>query len=192
MAEHRVVYTDVVYFGLAREVQPHETPYLDMPGAVVVDSKFIVSNEWQDKALRTCVNLCHPMYADVLPIVDLANDFVQRHRPTRAAAPAMPLLALCRPRHTGTGTAGSGRGAGACGAEDSVVVDDVPPDTYASLPATAATLLCDYDDDALDVCGGVGGGVGETDLQVSSRFTRLGLERIIVVDPATVTPVAAI
>jgi hypothetical protein len=190
MAEHKVVYNDVVYFGLAREMQPHETPCLDMPGAVVVDSKFIVSNEWQDKALRTCVNLCHPMYADVLPIVDLANDFVQRHRPTRAAAPAMPMLALCRPRHTGTGTAGSGRGGG-CAVEDSVVVDDVPPDTYASLPATAATLLCDYDyDDDLDVCGG--GGVGETDLQASSRFTRLGLERIIVVDPATVTPVAAI
>jgi hypothetical protein len=190
MAEHRVVYNDVVYFGLAREVQPHETP-----GAVVVDSKFIVSNEWQDKALRTCVNLCHPMYADVLPIVDLANDFVQRHRPTRAAAPAMLMLALCRPRHTGTGTAGSGRGAGAGaggGAEDSVVVDDVPPDTHASLPATLATPLCDYDFDDLDVCGGGGGGVGETDLQASSRFTRLGLERIVVVDPATVTPVAAI
>jgi hypothetical protein len=73
-------------------------------------------------------------------------------------------------------------------------VDDVPPDTYASLPATVATPLCDYDYDfdLLDVCGGGGGGVGETDLQASSRFTRLGLERIVVVDPATVTPVAAI
>ena len=144
----------------------------------------------QDKALRTCVNLYHPAHADVQHIVDLCNDFVQRHRQARAAAPAMPMLALCRGQP----------GAPWSGVEECAVVDVDPPDATASLPAVTATPLRAYVDgddrgDAGDALGAApgrvchGGACGS--VRATPRFSRLGLERLVVVDPATVTVVPA-
>jgi hypothetical protein len=84
--EHRVIYNDVRYFGLDHEYVYHGSEYEKK-------SKFIVSNEWQDKALMTGVNFCEKYYSFKY-IVEYINDFIQKALVVRAhnAIHAFPML----------------------------------------------------------------------------------------------------
>jgi hypothetical protein len=62
----------------------------------VEESKFVVSNEWQDKALRTGVNFCHESLCDFRFVVDHINDFIQQAKVEANSVPvtsrAYPML----------------------------------------------------------------------------------------------------
>jgi hypothetical protein len=66
--EYRVHYQDCLYFGLEYDQEDD-----------ILMSKFVVSNEWQDKALSTGINFatteCQFQY-----IVKYINHYIQQHR----------------------------------------------------------------------------------------------------------------
>jgi hypothetical protein len=62
----------------------------------IEESKFIVSNEWQDKALGTGVNFCHRHFSDFHYVIEHINDFIQKAKVDANAVPevanAYPML----------------------------------------------------------------------------------------------------
>lgn len=71
--EHNIIYKKCNYFGLEPEyirTNTKQTSYTK-------ESRFIISNEWQDKALFSGVNFYHKYFCDFHYIVDHINDFIQ-------------------------------------------------------------------------------------------------------------------
>ena len=74
--ERTVQYHDCRYFGIGTEYVPINTRRI-LRSRFAKMSKFIVSNEWQDKALQTGLNLFHKNYEDFVHIVNYINNVIQ-------------------------------------------------------------------------------------------------------------------
>lgn len=70
-----VIYYDCNYFGL-----DYEYVYSSLDEIPKKESKFVVSNSWQDKAIASGLNLYHPEFEDFQYIVEIINDFIQENR----------------------------------------------------------------------------------------------------------------
>jgi hypothetical protein len=96
--ERKVVYKNCGYFGLERERIPLTENNESAVRDFLEESKFVVSNEWQEKALGTGVNFCHKAFADFHFVVELVNDFIQKAKVDANAVPevahAYPMLHL--------------------------------------------------------------------------------------------------
>lgn len=75
--EHVVIYKNCQYFGLDYD----DILQFDHNDNVqhVIQSRFIVSNEWQDKTLRTGVNLFYKTFQDFKYVIETVNDFIQEN-----------------------------------------------------------------------------------------------------------------
>jgi hypothetical protein len=93
-----VVYKNCGYFGLESERVPSPKITESECNDLNEESKFIVSNEWQDKALGTGVNFCHKAFADFHFVVEFINEFIQKAKVDANAVPevtqAYPMLRL--------------------------------------------------------------------------------------------------
>lgn len=133
--EHTVVYRNITYFGLSKEknyTDPNEPEFME-------ESKFIVSNAWQDKALRTGVNFCHPDFMDFQFVAVHVNDFIQRHRQEMSHCDvprAFLMLQVDDSVRQHSASAGAGAGIGA-----NCPYDMPPPAVASYIPVTQ----CLYD-----------------------------------------------
>lgn len=87
--EHITIYHNIQYFGLDHDEIVYGRRH-------ILQSRFTLSNEWQDKALNTGVNLLYSGFRDFQYIVDLVNDFIQANKVREHLIPdvahAFPLL----------------------------------------------------------------------------------------------------
>jgi len=111
--EYAVIYHDCRYFGIQAEYNQLNT----RTNKFVKMSKFVVSNEWQDKAIDTGINLFYEKYKDFEYIVDFINNFIQLSisQILPHDSRAIPLLRVIRDRQL----------------PSSVYEDDNSPDTNA-------------------------------------------------------------
>jgi hypothetical protein len=95
--EHAILYRDCCYFGLETEKVYTSATRRDL---YVEETKFVISNEWQDKALGTGINFYRSKYSDFAYIVEYINDFIQRTKVEAQVVPdavrAYPMLKLVR------------------------------------------------------------------------------------------------
>lgn len=73
--EYRIVYSNCKYFGMESEIivkEKNNKTYFNK------ESKFIISNDNQDKAIKTIMNFCNVYLEDFCYIVDIINNFIQK------------------------------------------------------------------------------------------------------------------
>jgi len=91
--EHTVVYQNCQYFGLDYDEILEGNVFNRKH---ILQSRFTLSNEWQDKALCTGVNFLHKNFQDFKYVVDSINDFIQSNKIREHLVPeiahAYPLL----------------------------------------------------------------------------------------------------
>ena len=91
--ERVVIYHNCQYFALDFD------EFLTGRTHRVIQSRFTLSNEWQDKTVVTGVNFIHPDFRDFAHIVDKINDFIQTNKIQEhipETIQAFPLLKLIR------------------------------------------------------------------------------------------------
>ena len=95
--EHTVVYQNCQYFGLDYDEILEGNVFNRKH---ILQSRFTLSNEWQDKALCTGVNFLHKNFQDFKYVVDSINDFIQSNKIREHLVPeiahAYPLLRAFR------------------------------------------------------------------------------------------------
>jgi hypothetical protein len=80
--EFQCIYKDCIYFGVENEMDEN-----------ILRSKFVVSNEWQEKAMSTGINFLQNPFSDFLYVVEYINEFIQASRTFRnQMSVAFPLL----------------------------------------------------------------------------------------------------
>ena len=99
--EHVVVYRNCQYFGLDYDdILVPESNRINSDMKHIIQSRFIVSNEWQDKTLRTGVNLLYRTFQDFQYVVEAVNDFIQDNMVKEHLVPgvvnAYPVLRVVR------------------------------------------------------------------------------------------------
>lgn len=86
--EHMIVYRDCKYFGIDYEIIQSQNS-----DKILKESKFVISNDWQDKAIGTGINLYHREFQDFYYIVEMINNFIQSHQ--RETADHVPVAIPC-------------------------------------------------------------------------------------------------
>jgi len=106
--EHIVVYKDCKYFGLDYdydEIIKYNPFLLANITKTKVQSRFTISNDWQDKTLSTGVNFLHHQFKDFKYVTEYINEFIQNHIVREHLIPenikAYPLLNIVQsnPEH---------------------------------------------------------------------------------------------
>lgn len=91
--ERMITYQNCQYFGLDYDEILEGSVFQNQH---IIQSRFTLSNEWQDKALCTGVNLLHKHFRDFKYVVDVINDFIQANKIREHLVPevvnAFPLL----------------------------------------------------------------------------------------------------
>jgi hypothetical protein len=93
--EYIILYRDCNYFGICYE-------NIALDSKHIFESKFVISNDWQDKAIKTVINFYHKSFRDFHYVVEAVNDFIQNNKMKEHMIPefarAFPMLNVVKCR----------------------------------------------------------------------------------------------